>query len=175
MYTEIKRANKWCSCDLFLPSGDYDGEKHAKYSLVPLYDNRNYSLFATLADVRNYDDTEYICEPKGFPKNASTYVEREYDSWGFDAHSCSYLTLRELIEYQERHHTVKHKGMLSPEQLEDFDKGILPERWCRWCTGPNYNGYELREWGVRVRIIPRLELGIEMVGLLGCTVLMSLL
>jgi hypothetical protein len=35
-----------------------------EYSFVPIYDCRNYSLFATLADVRNHGNTDYIDSPR---------------------------------------------------------------------------------------------------------------
>lgn len=70
---------------------------------IELYGDRNYSLFAVLADVRNYDLVEYIAEPKGLPDDATEYVKQEYSNWGSDAHSCSYFTLQELIDYHNEH------------------------------------------------------------------------
>lgn len=65
---------------------------------------RSYSLFAVLANVRNCygeDAYPYISMPKGLPDDATEYTKREYESWGIDAHSCSYLTMREIVEFHE--------------------------------------------------------------------------
>ena len=68
---------------------------------VELYSGRNYELFAILADVRNSDYVNYITDPKGLPHDVTEYVKREYQAWGNDAHSCSYFTLSELIDYYD--------------------------------------------------------------------------
>lgn len=145
MYVERKTNNGWFNCDYFVPNINYRKGmcEEAKWAQVPIYDDRSYSLFATLANVRNYGHTEYISEPKGIPDDACEYIREEYDAWYFDAHSASYLTLQELIDFHEAGHPLKHRGMLSPEQLKEFDEGILPNHWCRGCNVP---GYEFREW-----------------------------
>lgn len=69
---------------------------------VGLLEDRCYSLFSVLANVRNGRDLPYISDPKGLPNDVTKYVEEDYDSWGCDAHSCSYLTLREIFEFNEK-------------------------------------------------------------------------
>jgi hypothetical protein len=70
--------------------------------------NRNYRLFAMLADVRNGrgfagvdtgDRVDPISEPKGIPFDASIEWLAEVEEWGGDLHSHSYLTLEELEAY----------------------------------------------------------------------------
>ncbi len=63
------------------------------------FDDRNYSLFAFLANVRNYDCCEPIAQPRGIPDDVSDYVNEEHQTWLFDGHSASHLTLRELLEF----------------------------------------------------------------------------
>lgn len=59
------------------------------------FDWRSYSMYGFLAGVRNYSAIKPICEPKGFPENASEFVEREFEGWW--GHSTSWLTLAELL------------------------------------------------------------------------------
>lgn len=77
---------------------------------IELSGDRNYDLFAVLADVRNYDLVDYISEPRGLPNDATEFVKREYADWAEDAHSCSYFTLQELIDYQEEHKPIDFLG-----------------------------------------------------------------
>lgn len=81
----------------------------------PVYEGllewRSYSLFAVLADVRN-SGYPYISEPRGLPKDVTAYVAKEYDSWGYDAHSCSYLTFREIFDFNEREKPTNNFGQV---------------------------------------------------------------
>lgn len=63
--------------------------------------DRNYSLFAILANVRNYGGSGFnpIADPKGWPADASGPSNKLYERWDGDAHSASHLTLRELTEF----------------------------------------------------------------------------
>lgn len=75
------------------------------------FDWRSYGRFGFLADVRNYSDVDPITEPRGFPADASPEVRADYDGWGVDAHTPSWLTLEELSAYdydqeiEDRRHT----------------------------------------------------------------------
>lgn len=148
MYVERKVNGKWCNADYFVSNPDWEPDEWGrapkeKFYHVPLYDGRNYALFATLANVRNYGNTDYISEPKDLPDDASEFVKSEWETWEFDGHSASWLTLQELLKFHEERHPLKRRGMLSPEQQEALDDGILPEHWCQ---GTNQSGYEFREW-----------------------------
>lgn len=66
--------------------------------------DRNYHLFAILANVRNYGGStgsgfNPIADPRGWPTNASGPSNQLYKRWDGDAHSASYFTLRELTEF----------------------------------------------------------------------------
>lgn len=112
MYVEYKITSRddaiWRCGDYFKVRNPLSEELNLKR--VALYGNRNYTLFAVLADVRNSDYLDYIAEPKGLPHDATEYVKREYRAWGNDAHSCSYFALRELIEYHNEHKPVDELG-----------------------------------------------------------------
>jgi hypothetical protein len=105
MYVEYKTKNninrEWRCGDCFRVDNPFAEKPIIKR--VDLYDERDYSLFAVLADVKNSNFFEYIAEPKGLPDDVTEYVRQEYTAWGVDAHSCSYFTLRELIEYHDEH------------------------------------------------------------------------
>jgi hypothetical protein len=57
---------------------------------------RNYELFAKMAGVRNYAEIEPIVAPRGFPTDASLVCRLDYENWGIDAHTASYLNEKEI-------------------------------------------------------------------------------
>ena len=61
--------------------------------------NRSYSVFGFLAGVRNYSDCEPISVPKGLPRNVSIEVQQKYLSNEESHHTCSFLTLEELLTF----------------------------------------------------------------------------
>ncbi len=141
-----KREIKWISGDYFKPNpfcGVFDDEK--EYSRLELHGNRNYSLFSTLAGVRDYTDKiTPVSEPKGSPEDCCEYVNKEKEDWDGDGHTHSWLTLKELKDYQSQNPTLHHTGLLAPADLVEFDsKGTPPNSWCQ---GTNVVGYERREW-----------------------------
>lgn len=83
-----------------------------EYWRVSAYIGRNYTLFALLADVRNYDDIEPIDYPRGVPDDCSKACQKELDAWGVDSHSHSYFTLTELLDYFETQEQNKLKNAI---------------------------------------------------------------
>jgi hypothetical protein len=149
IHVEYKRniggVEKWLCGDYFKinPYNGYD-EYEPDYNLVGLCDNRNYSRFAILANIRNYGNNPYIDEPRGLPDDVTAEVKEDSENWGIDGHSHSYFTLRELIDYQENIEPLKHRGMISPDAQKALDEdGILPDSWCQWT---NQAGWAFREW-----------------------------
>lgn len=63
------------------------------------FGDRNYSAFGFLAGVRNYSAVPSIAEPRGIPEDVSTSVAASFEDWGVDAHTPSWLTARELAEF----------------------------------------------------------------------------
>lgn len=83
--------------------------------------NRNYRLFAMLADVRNGtgfagvdmgDALNPIDYPRDIPFDASPQVHQKYAAWGDDAHSASWFTVDELLEYDWTQ-SVVNRGVMS--------------------------------------------------------------
>lgn len=81
---------RWVSADLW-DFGDDGWEMVSDY-----FGDRNYSLFALLADVRNDGSINPLDEPRGIPDDASTGYLYKAAAWEYDAHSHSYFTLAEL-------------------------------------------------------------------------------
>ncbi|MEV2910725.1 hypothetical protein ABNF65_19460, partial [Paenibacillus larvae] len=67
------------------------------YNFVDI--QRSYRLYAALADVRNYNRVKPISEPRGLPSDVSAVVKEQSDEWGAYAHHRSYLTVKELSEF----------------------------------------------------------------------------
>ena len=149
LYTEklrtINGKKQWVCCDHFTFNPYYGADKYEKqFTHISIYDDRNYSAFAALANVRNDGYIEPISEPRGLPNDVSTYIKNESDYWDCDGHSHSWLTAKELFIYQNKHPLTKHSGYLDPNILEKYDKyGIIPKAWCKWT---NTIGAEKREW-----------------------------
>lgn len=62
------------------------------------YEDRNYFLFAVLADVRNGYDIEPLSQPKGIPEDSCYPIKYIVDQWRGDGYSHSYFTLKEILE-----------------------------------------------------------------------------
>lgn len=73
------------------------------------YDERNYDLFAALANVRNcYERVTPIAEPRGMPHDVSPEVKAESDAWDPDGHSHSWHTLETLLAYDWEANRLEH-------------------------------------------------------------------
>lgn len=150
MYVEYKKKfidqeEKWVHGDYFKPNPYFGSEHEDKFKRMELHGNRNYSLFSTLVGIRDYTDSiKPVSEPKGLPEDASEYVKEASQEWDGDGHSHSYLTLKEMKEYQLTDPIIPYTGLISPQQLKDFDEnGINPQSWCQ---GTNQEGWERRNW-----------------------------
>lgn len=62
------------------------------------FDWRSYSLFGWLAGVRNYSAVEPIAKGRGLPEDATSAVRECYLD-DDDCHSCTWVSLAELLEF----------------------------------------------------------------------------
>ena len=116
IFIEVKRNGKWLKFeDDHFTLDDYDKKEYKKDKGGTPFDWRSYSMFGFLADIRNYSNCIPLSKPKGLPNDSEYLNEDGYYSgsgWGmnntskkedlerdYDYHSFSYLTLRELSEF----------------------------------------------------------------------------
>ena len=150
LFTEIKKSinseDKWVNVDNwrynpYYQEGNNNWER--MLSVESIYSGRNYELFGILAGVRNRNN-DSIDDPRGLPEDVSEVTKKESDRWDGDGHSHSWLTLRELKEYQGLHPVVKRSGFISPEAAELLDAGEeTPDTWCQMTT---LTTWVKREW-----------------------------
>lgn len=63
--------------------------------------DRNYTLFAKMAGVRNNGEVEPIAEPRGLPPDVTGLTQFDSDHWNGDGHSHSYLLANEIVQLKE--------------------------------------------------------------------------
>lgn len=161
------RGARWMVLDedIFV-NGWYDEDStyppfREKYHSRPL-DDRNYTLFALLADVRNGrgfagivtgDRITPLDDPRGVPSNASHGWLEEVESWDVDMHSHTWFTLRELLEpnplYDQR---LVRRGVISAAQYEHIKStGGTPEEWSGSISGPKILTVTVDEYEAGIR------------------------
>lgn len=142
LYVEKRVAGKWVSADKWIKSEDDPKRMRLSYKDA-FYHDRNYDLFAILANVRNGhgfagcktgDGFNPIAEPRGLPEDVCELVRAESDAWDCDGHSHSYFTVAELMRYDWTQ-TVTKSGVVDAATFEKW------RRMKEWVTEPeNYSG-----------------------------------
>lgn len=142
-----------------IDASERDESRRLYHRLIPLWDDRCYSLFATLADVRNYSDITPICEPKGIPDDVCKVVKDAYIDWELDAHSASYYTLKELKDFYKDNKVIPHSGMVSPETFEKYNSdGTKPSQWCQATSNTSYKFLQWEDENYALKdLVDRLE------------------
>lgn len=114
-------------CDIHCYTEGKDESSYVDLYFSPFGD-RSYGVFGFLADVRNYSGVEPISKARGLPKDIAPSVKAAFEYWGIDGHSCSWLSVAELVAF-------------------DYDTEIEDRRYVRQ-EGPNYwNGSATCEVG----------------------------
>ena len=102
-FVEQKIDDKWISIDQWEKVNSRRDHEYGLYYDVPwgkeFYQDRNYGLFALLANVRNYWELEPISERKGTPLDLSPRVRAVFDYYEHDGHSHSWYTLKEILDF----------------------------------------------------------------------------
>ncbi|OME55138.1 hypothetical protein [Paenibacillus odorifer] len=164
MYVEGKRTisgeSKWVSGDYYSVNPYFtDGEDgEQKYRIQPIYDSRNYRLFAVLAGVRNYSDIEPIAESKGIPSDCCPEIQEANEYWSGDGHSHSYFTLRELQEYSRKNIKTKYSGYVHESEKHKPLSGECPSYWSQWTNMPDH---VFMEWEVEENILEPIIEGLR--------------
>lgn len=83
---------------------DLDGQR---YGRIDELKDRHYAFFGKLAQVRT-DETDGL-EPRGFPDDASPECRADFDNWGGDAHTPSWVMLEEAARcyYEARFRRIE--------------------------------------------------------------------
>ena len=90
-YAEIRKNKKW-----EMVSGAFS---HSHKKNHP-FETRDYGVFGFLANVRNLSEVPNIKEPTNeLPDNVSKEVKEVWEDWGPDGHALSWLTLKELLDF----------------------------------------------------------------------------
>ena len=149
-WAEVRKRDGWEAVPAIFTDPYNDGQKTEK-----VYRERNYDLFAILANVRNGYGVAGIESGDGFipishlkdlPEDCSEFYIKQVKEWGNDGHSHSYLTLEELFNFPHwEKHTIK-RGVVSPDGYEEFLKKGEP------------SGYCLDVGGGRTKIIPERDM-----------------
>lgn len=141
LYQEQKIDGSWKSTDVW--SDKYkEGRLSVAYDDM-VYHERNYNLFSILADVRNGHGFAGvktgagftpISEPRGLPKDVSKQVRSASDDWSGDGHSHSWLTVREILDYDWNQKTVL-SGWVDVREYQNWKRRGQPESWCGSIVG----------------------------------------
>lgn len=75
------------------------GDAYEYIDGIEPFDWRDYGMYGFLAGVRNYSDITPIAEQRGVPSDASKEVKAQVFNWSSDGHSHSWLSLKELDEF----------------------------------------------------------------------------
>ena len=121
-HVEVKTAQGgWREVPRLIEWGQYDE--------TGPFQHRTYGVFGFLAGVRNYSAVKPICEPRGFPDDASEDVRADYYGWG-GAHTPSWLLVSELlaVDYGSKVNDRRVTRQVAPRS---FDGG---------CTGSPEEG-----------------------------------
>lgn len=133
------------------------------------FDDRNYNLFAVLANVRNYFGFVPISEPRGLPNDLSPALRKlsgdEVDALDAEVigdedaedahdislgdHSFSWLTISELLSYNWGRE-VKEGGWVDPWNFELWRKNGKPDAWCRSVGGGRVEHVSYVEMGRKI-------------------------
>lgn len=106
------------------------------------FDDRNYNLFAILADVRNGFDFVPISEPRGLPDDLSPEVQKiadgmddeESNDVSLGDHSQSWLTLKELLDYDWGRGTTEG-GWVDVKNFLVWQREGCPRSWSQSVGG----------------------------------------
>jgi hypothetical protein len=137
LYAEIQNGDEWVSIDHWTADEDNAGRLRVDFEDA-LYRNRNYELFALLANVRNLPDryhnsnkpnwvscdggerVEPLSAPRGLPDDMSNEVQAEAEFWGVNGHSHTWYALRELVTFDWRTRKFLLRGVVTGESAQEY-------------------------------------------------------
>jgi hypothetical protein len=100
IYVEIRKENKWELFELeHFTLSEWEKRTYKMEKGASPFDWRSYSMYGFLAGVRRSGVTPIKECKYELPKDVSNEVKNAYIQWEDDAHSASFLTLKELLEF----------------------------------------------------------------------------
>lgn len=146
---EVRDGSGWQRAEPFEPNPyarfvDEPAEVRQRW-----YHDRNYRLFAMLADVRNGRGTAGvdtgdrlipIDEPRGLPDDVSKEVYEDSAKWGVDGHSHSHFTLAELLAVDWWGTESVNRGWVDPPR-DGWGRFKDEADWLAWTTRALAGGY----------------------------------
>lgn len=139
IFTEYKTNGQWQLATPFIKTVNEESDN--KF-IREIYPHRNYELFSALADVRNENHIVPIDMPRGLPDDVCDDIFHEFKSWGMNAHSDSYVYVRELYEYRDNFKETVRKGYVHNDDIIAHKNGKEIVAWCGWTNAPNFSYYE---------------------------------
>lgn len=108
----------------------------------PIEDNRNYSVFSVLANVRNGGNITPIADPRGLPEDNVHFETKYFGNNSLQAeadygdHSQSYLYLSELLAY-DWNQVITDSGWVDRSEYEKMqaEGRSQPGSWCGGVAG----------------------------------------
>lgn len=148
-YVERREDDRWVTCDRWV---EEDGIMQVPYT-EHLCSERNYDLFAILANVRNglgFAGVETgegfipLAMPRGIPEDCCPEYKRTWEEMG--EHTPSYCTVAELLAYDWTRETLKRGIVDLSEYLRWRPWYANYKEWPRsWSGGVSGPGIVIRE------------------------------
>ena len=129
IYTEKKSNWGWAACDPLVPNEEYGRKGEPQFCREPIYDTRNYEVFALLAGVRNRYYVKPVAPLKGLPGDLSEEVSQEAAEWLREGRLCSYLTLAELLAFDWHGQSFIRDATVGPAEFARYKRTGRAEKW----------------------------------------------
>lgn len=152
LYAEKRVNGVWVTADEWREVPKWE-EAHME-RINSFYGDRNYDLFAILADVRNGhgfagvktgEGFVPISDPRGIPEDCSPEYRREVESWGGDGHSHSWVTLEDIFRYDWTQTTQK-QGWVNFENWARWKVYGSPREWSGAISGRSVSRHTEEDW-----------------------------
>ena len=140
LYAEFRKEEGWG----WLAAGELEEDEDGGPLEIPykerLYTGRNYELFSILAGVRNGSNLKSISDPvaRGLPPDVSLAVLAQSNDWGADGHAHSFLSLKEILDFdwiQKGSLSGVVKGPTYKDWFLHSDRKSGPTTYCSAVSG----------------------------------------
>lgn len=133
-----KETNEWNVVTNHFSLSDFEKNYYNKEKGDAPFDWRDYNMFAFLAGVRSDGYCEPLAEQRGLPPDANIEIKDMIEKYGESAHSASYLTLRELVEFDYK--KIFWDKRVTNKIISDLLPGIVIDERDK-CEIVTYNEY----------------------------------